>query len=204
MRTRLRAIVRDERGFSLIELLTALAILLTVMLTLTTLMVSATRSEVDLTRRVQAQQETRLALEMIRHEIHRACKAEHVDLTNGAIVTPGSVQTNVRLVPPVSSGCPATTNLATAVTWCMGATSDPQRWALRRIVGLATFPATCSGGRKEADYITTSAVFTLPTPPSGSLMKLSVNFPVDIDPNDGKRRYRLEDSLVLRNSERAP
>jgi hypothetical protein len=121
----------------------------------------------------------RLALERIRHEIHRACSA---------IGTSSSVQLEL----PGSTGCDAS---ATTVTWCMTMTAT-SRWELRRTT------TACTGGRKEADYITTSSVFTL-VHPSGSLMKLNVNFPVDVDPSDGKRAYRLEDSLVLRNSERA-
>jgi prepilin-type N-terminal cleavage/methylation domain-containing protein len=198
VRTRARALVRDEQGFSLIELLTALAILLTVMVTLTTLMVSATKSEVDLTQRVQAQQEARLALERIRHEIHRACKAEHMTLATGTPTTPAGAHSNVRLTPPVSFGCPSTTDPTTAITWCMAGSGS--RWVVRRVVGT---PTSCTGGRAEADYITSDAVFMLQHP-SGSLMKLKVNFPVDLDPADGKRAYRLEDNLVLRNSTRAP
>jgi prepilin-type N-terminal cleavage/methylation domain-containing protein len=197
LRAQIAALTRDERGFTLIELLTALAILLTVMVTLTTLMVSATKSEVDLTKRVRAQQDARLALERIRHEIHRACKAEHmilgatptVDATSGA-------KTNVRLTPPVSSACPTTPT--TYVTWCTEQVAT-NRWRLRRVSGT---PTSCTGGRAEADYITTSTAFTL-SHPSGSLMKLNVNFPVDLDPADTQRTYRLEDNLVLRNSSRA-
>jgi prepilin-type N-terminal cleavage/methylation domain-containing protein len=191
-------VLRDESGFSLIELLTALSILLIVMVSLTTLMVSATKSEVDLTQRVQAQQNARLALERMRHEIHRACKVEHMNLAAGTVDTSSGAKTNVRLTPPVSSACPLITNPSTAVTWCMSGSGS--RWVVRRVVGT---PSVCIGGRAEADYITSSTPFTLPTPPSGSLVKLNVNFPVDIDPADGKRAYRLEDSLVLRNSTRA-
>ena len=177
-RARVGAVVRDERGFSLIELLTALSILLIVMGTMTTLMVSATRSEIDLTQRVRAQQETRLALERIRHDIHRACSATGTSST-------------VQLELPGSTGCDAS---ATTVTWCMA--GGGTRWALRR----TTTP--CTGGRHEADYIKEPSVFTL-VHPVCSLMKLNVTFPVDVDPTDDKREYRLEDSLVLRNSERA-
>ena len=74
------------------------------------------------------------------------------------------------------------------------------RWKLRRVIGT---PTSCTGGRAEADYITTSAVFTLEQP-SGSLMRLNVNFPVDLEPADAQRTYRLVDNLVLRNSTRAP
>jgi prepilin-type N-terminal cleavage/methylation domain-containing protein len=197
--TRLSRLARDERGFTLIELLTALAILLTVMVTLTTLMVSATKSEVDLTERVRAQQEARLALERIRHEIHRACDADHMNLATGTIDTTAGAKANVRLTPPVSFGCP--TSPTTFVTWCMEQVAgSTNRWRVRRVDGT---PTSCTGGRAEADYVTSSSAFTLQHP-AGSLMKLNVNFPVDTDPSDGKRAYRLEDNLVLRNSTRAP
>jgi prepilin-type N-terminal cleavage/methylation domain-containing protein len=198
VRERARTVARDERGYSLIELLTALTILLTVMVALTTLMVSATKAEVDLTQRVDAQQQMRLALERIRHEIHRACKAEHMNLAAGTVDTTSGAKTNVRLTPPVSFACPLITNPSTAVTWCMAGSGS--RWVLRRVVGT---PSSCIGGRAEADYITSSTVFTLQHP-SGSLMKLNVNFPVDLDPTDTRRAYRLEDNLVLRNSTRQP
>ena len=199
IRPQLRRVVHDEGGFTLVELLTAMSILLIVIGSLTILMVSATKSETDLTLRVRAQQETRLALERIRHEIHRACKAEHMNLATGLAVTPAGAHSNVRLTPAVSSACPASTDPATAITWCMQSVAT-NRWTLRRVVGT---PTSCTGGRPEADYITTDAVFTLQLT-SGSLAKVKVYFPVDLDPGRAGRSYRLEDNLVLRNSTRAP
>lgn len=199
IRPQLRRLADDEGGFSLVELLTAMSILLIVIGSLTILMVSATKSETDLTLRVRAQQETRLALERIRHEIHRACKAEHMNLATGLAVTPAGAHSNVRLTPAVSSACPASTDPATAITWCMQSVAT-NRWRLRRVVGT---PTSCTGGRPEADYVKTDAVFTLQQV-SGRLASVRVSFPVDLDTSDTGRAYRLEDSLVLRNSERAP
>ena len=191
-RAHLRKVFRDERGFSLIEMLTAMSILLIVFGTLTILMVSATKSEVDLTQRVQAQQQGRLALEMVRHQIHRACVAVHTDLASGTVVLPTVARSNVRLTLP-NPDCATTTT----VTWCTSGSGS--RWALRRIAGT---PTTCALGRLEADYITTSDVFQLVLT-SGRLAALNVNFPIDLDPLTAGRTYRLEDSLVLRNSTRA-
>ena len=194
-----RRVIRDDAGFSITELLTVLAILLVVLGAMSSLFVSATKSEVDVTRRVQAQQEARLALERMRHETHRACVASHLDLASGAIVTPAGAHSNVRLTPPVALSCPTTTDPATAVTWCTSGSGS--RFALRRIVGT---PTTCTGGRTEADYLTPANVFTL-AHVSGSLATLTVDFPIDLDPSSAVGgTYRLQDSLVLRNSTRLP
>ena len=88
----------DEGGFSLIELLATLTILLTVVGILTTLMVSATKSESDLTKRVQAQQEARLAVETMRRDVHCA---------NGVTLS----TTAVSLTLP--SGCPSAAAMST-------------------------------------------------------------------------------------------
>jgi type II secretory pathway pseudopilin PulG len=197
----LRRVFRQEGGFSLIEMLTALSILLTVIGALTVLMVSATKSEVDLTKRVQAQQQARLALEQVRHQIHEACVVSHINLATGAIFTPSppGAFSNVRLTPPTASGCPVVTNPATAVTWCMSGSGN--RWTLRQIGGT---PMTCAGGRIEADYVTKSDVFTIENL-AGSLAALKVDFPIDLEPLSAVGgTYRLEDRLILRNSTRNP
>jgi prepilin-type N-terminal cleavage/methylation domain-containing protein len=185
MHARLGALVRDERGYSLIELLTALAILLTVMVTLTTLMVSATKSEVDLTQRVQAQQEARLALEAMRRDVHCASS-----WTGATVGTPSNFVTFT-----LPSGCPSAVG-GTQFTWCTNGSGS--RWALLRVPGTTCNPAA---GRKEADYLTNQNAFTL-TQGGGKLDRLCVNFPVDLDPADARQAYHLKDELVLRNSSR--
>ena len=61
-----------ERGYSLSEMLVALVILGIVIGTLTQLFVSASTAQVDMTRRFEAQQDMRLALDKLRREIHCA------------------------------------------------------------------------------------------------------------------------------------
>ena len=67
-----RGRLSDESGFTLTEMLVVLVILGVVLAALTQLFVSASRTEVDQTRRFQAQQEARLALDALRREIHCA------------------------------------------------------------------------------------------------------------------------------------
>lgn len=185
VRDRLRLLRNDESGFSLIELLTALTILLTVIGSLTVLMTSATTSEVDLTKRVQAQQEARLALEAMRRDVHCASS-----WTGATVGTPSNIVTFT-----LPSGCPSAVG-GTQFTWCTNGSGS--RWALLRVVGTTCDPVTA---RQEADYLTNQNVFTLKQG-GDKLDKLCVDFPVDLDPADTRRAYRLKDELVLRNSTR--
>jgi prepilin-type N-terminal cleavage/methylation domain-containing protein len=132
-------------GFALTEMLIVLAILVVVITALTQLFVSASTAEVDMSKRVQAQQDARLALDSLRREIHCAKQVSWASLPTSAItITLGSY-------------CPSTTNGATtdlAFTWCT--VGSGSRFALWRYTG-----NTCSGvGRKWADYLTSGTVFT--------------------------------------------
>jgi prepilin-type N-terminal cleavage/methylation domain-containing protein len=172
--------VRSEAGYTLTELLAAMAILLIVLSGLTTLFVSAMKAETDLDRRFQAQQNARLALAKIRREAHCASDAT----TTGDAVT-------LTLGPYCSAG-------TGDVTWCSVAVSSG-RYALYRQVG-----TTCDGtGTRVADYLTQASLFAYTAPSSAKLATLDVAFPIDLDPDDGRRGYRLVDSIALRNSTRA-
>jgi prepilin-type N-terminal cleavage/methylation domain-containing protein len=183
----------SERGYSLSEMLVVLVILGIVLGALTQLFVSASTAEVDMTKRFEAQQDMRLALDKLRREIHCASSVTGAPPTSSIIIALGSY-------------CPSNgTGAAAQITWCTkdkngnappGAGAPYTLW---RYVG-----TTCSGtGRKWADYLTTGQVFTgYIAPASGSLGKLSVNLPVDLTPNDLKQRYTLQDDIVLRNTPR--
>jgi hypothetical protein len=177
-----------------------LAILLIIVGALTQLFVSASTAQVDMTRRFEAQQEMRLALDKLRREIHCA---------NGVTGTPPTSS----IVISLGSYCPTNgTGAAAQVTWCTkdkNGTVPPNPnpalgapYSLWRHIGSA-----CTGtGRKEADYLTVHNVF-IPTgvaTPSGNLPTLRVELPVDVKPADAKQRYTLKDDIVLRNATRAP
>jgi prepilin-type N-terminal cleavage/methylation domain-containing protein len=178
----------DERGFSLIEMLAALSILLTIVGILTTLMVSATKSEVDLTERVKAQQEARLALEGMRRDVH--C-ASAVTFTSAASVT-----------LTLSTGCPSASG-GTAFTWCTNPVAgSSDRFTLHRVTAATCDLVTPTVVRRQtADYLKQSDVF-LVKKEVDKLDKLCVVFAVDTDPADARRTYQLKDELVMRNSAR--
>ena len=100
----IRKLLRDERGYSLIEMLIVMAILGIVLGALTTVFVSGSNAELNLNRQFQAQQAARLALDKIRVDIHCAVNAQQQTIGS----YPG-----VKLAFP-SGGCYPST-----VSWCV-------------------------------------------------------------------------------------
>ena len=190
-RLRLLRALGGERGYSLIEMLIVLSIMSVVMGALTTVFVQASNSELDMNNRFQAQQESRLALDKMRREVH--C---------GSVATPAGSSSSVTLTLPAY--CKTGSG---SITWCTRNVST-NRYALYRVVG-----ASCSGGVKWADYLvpTSSAsvcsgtlcIFTYVAQSTSSLAKLHVDFPVNVKPSKSVELYELADDIVLRNSTRS-
>jgi type II secretory pathway pseudopilin PulG len=186
-----------EGGHSLSELLIVLGIITVVVGALVPLFVSASNAQVDMTRRFEAQQDMRLALDKLRREIHCAKEVTAAPPTSSIVISLGSY-------------CPTnTTGAVVPVTWFTkdkdGALTNPASpdanppYSLWRHCGS---PCTAPD-RKEADFLTTGRVFTdYIAAAGGSLGKLRVNLPVDVKPADAKQRYVLEDDIVLRNTPR--
>lgn len=181
--TRLRLTICEgdgEAGYSLTEMITALAILGIVLMGLTTMFHAGVRAETRANREYQAQQNARLALDRMRQELH--C-ASAISAANG---TP--VSTIAVTLPTVCRGSDtsvtyATTSVATG------------RWKVTR-TGNSGTPSTV------ADYLTASTIFTYYVPASGTLGRLSVDIPVNLNPTDTSTEWRLRDDIVLRNTSR--
>ena len=176
--------IRGERGYSLVEMLTVMAILSVVLTGLTTLFVQGSNAELDMNRRFQAQQEARVALDKLRREIHCASSAATTPATGAA--------PSVTLTLP--SQCPTGSG---SVSWCSGNIASG-RYGLYRKVG-----ATCDAtGVKWADFLTEADLFQFLPSSTTSLAALRVNIPVDVKPGDATPVYALCDQIVLRNSTR--
>lgn len=184
---KLRTRLEGEAGYSLVELVTVVAILSVVIGGLTTVFVSASNGELDMNRRFQAQQSARLAMDKLRQEIHCATS-----------VTPAGTSTSVTLTMPAA--CP-TSGGFTSIRWCAVAPpgAPAGRFALYRSTG-----ATCgpSAGVKWADYLTLSSVFAYTPQSSQYLANLSVTLYVNLRQNSNVGRFKLSDRIVLRNSTR--
>jgi hypothetical protein len=184
VRSRIAVVLRSERGYSVMELITSMAILGTVMASLSALLVSATSSEVDMNRRFQAQTQARLGLDRLRREVHCAMS-----------ITPTGPATSITLTIP--STCP-TAEGQTALTWCTVA-NGTNRWDLWRYHG-----SSCSGtGRKWADHLTQASIFSYTPQSPEKLATLNVRLPVNTTPAETSLLYTLDDDIVLRNSTRS-
>ena len=184
MRRLLARLRHDQRGYSIVELLVSMSILGAVMTSVSVLLVSATNSEVDMNRRFQAQTQARLGLDLMRREVHCAMS-----------VAPAGASASVTLTIPAT--CP-TSGGSTSITWCTVANGS-NRWGLWRYPG-----ASCSGsGKRMADYVTASSIFTYTAQNVNSLAKLNVQLPINIKPDQARFLYNLQDDFVLRNSTRS-
>jgi prepilin-type N-terminal cleavage/methylation domain-containing protein len=202
--TRLRALRsrfrRDQRGYTLVELITVMAILGIVLEALATLFVAASRAQTDMTNRFTAQQSARVALDKLRREVHCASAA-----------TPSSTNTNsITLTLPTY--CKTYSGNA-SVTWCTRSVAT-NRYALYRVNGSA-----CTGGVKWVDYLIPTSgaaacsgalcIFNY-SPPSATgctssctLARLHVDIPVNSRPAKSVDTYELVDDVVLRNTVRS-
>jgi hypothetical protein len=138
------------------------------------------RAELRANREFQAQQNARLALDRIRQELH--C-ANAISAPNGTAVSTITVT-----LPTVCRGADTTVTYATG-------TVATGRWELTRTGGT-------SGASTVADYLTSSTIFTYYVPASGTLGRLAVDIPVNLNPTDTSTEWRLQDDIVLRNTTR--
>lgn len=172
---RLRRLVAEQAGYSMLELLMVLAILGTVVGALTTLFVQATNAEFEMNRRFQAQQSARVAVDKMRREIHCASGITPTGPTNSISVT-------------LPSQCPTSGGALTTITYDTAGSGT--HFQLRR------------NGVKLADYVTLSNAFDYAAPvPGTSLGKLKVTLPINTRPGNGKE-WRLVADMVLRNTTR--
>jgi prepilin-type N-terminal cleavage/methylation domain-containing protein len=175
---RRRTNARCQAGFTLVELVTVMAILGLVLAGLTTMFQAGIQAEARASREFQAQQNARLALDRLRRELH--C-ANAISAPNGTAVSSVTVT-----LPPNCPGPDTTVTYATQ-------TVASGRWQLTRTPGAGSPVAV-------ADYLTASAPFTYYIPATGTLGRLRVDLPVNLNPADAGTEWRLQDDIVLRNT----
>ena len=178
--------VRGDAGYSLVELLTVMAIMSIVFAGITTVFVSGSKAQADQDRRFQAQLSTRLALDKIRRDIH--CASD---------VTPNTGFPTSSVTLTIATGCGGN------VSWCTAAVAgSTTRYALYRQLG-----SSCSSGArvKVADYLTNTGgnVFVSFLHASGCrcLASLEVDFRASVK-GSTIGAYEITDKIYLRNSTR--
>ncbi len=184
VRRRLLALRSDERGVTLVEMMTTMAILTVVVSSLIGLFVSGTNAEVGLNRRFQAQEQARLALDVLRREIHNACQVVY----SGPV---GSRYATITL--RTLAAVPTTSCVTTSATWCVTGNAVP--YALYRKTG-----GTCNTtGVRWAGDLTSNAIFA-PVTGASLLPKVDIDLPVNTQPSVSRYRFELQDTIVLRNA----
>jgi prepilin-type N-terminal cleavage/methylation domain-containing protein len=171
--------LREEGGYSLVELLTVMAILSVVLTGLTTLFVSGSNAQLDQNRRFEAQQAARVAMDTLKRDAHCSTAA-----------LPGTTSSTVILANPCVNGG--------YVSWCTATVTGTTWYALYRSAS-----TTCnSSGASYGTYFTTGSVFTYTQQSTQSLANLHVDLPVNLRSSAASQTYRLVDDIALRNSGR--
>ena len=170
--------IHDEGGYSLVELLTVLAILGVVVAGIVTLFTSGINAEASSNRRFQAQQDARIALDRMRRDLHCASAAT------------SSSSTSVTFTDACATGG--------QVSWCVATLNGRQ--GLFRQTGAT---ACTTSSQRFADYVKTgSTYFAYQDSNTSTLAKLYVCVPVNVKPTRTVDTYALQDAIVLRNSTR--
>lgn len=175
--------LRGERGMTLMELLMAMTILGIVMTSVVALYISGVRAQTNLTSSFSAQTMLHVGLDRIRSDAHLACSE----------TAQSSTSVTLSLYPCDGSA---------KVTWCTSGSGS--RYALYRISGTA---ATCTGGEKFADYLTSGSIFTYtaqnsPTN-SYALARLHLAITVNATPTKPGLNFSVADDLAFSNSARS-
>lgn len=195
-----------EGGYSLIEMITVMAILGVVLGGVVALFTAGIKADSDQNQRFQAQQDTRLALDKLRRDVHPAC----------TISTPATYNTWTNSVTLYYStdGC---TSGSHSVTWCTAASGT--KFVLQRVVA-----TSCTGSLVTiADSLTSANVFAYIPPNSHLVTSTSVGLgtgagniatqdaaysvarlhaDVTINRAGATRTYRLVDDIAFRNGPR--
>jgi prepilin-type N-terminal cleavage/methylation domain-containing protein len=183
---RARSRLAGERGYTLPELVAAMAILAIVLAGIGDAFVASSRASTTMNKRFQSQQQTLLALDSLRRQLHCASS-----------VTPSAGSAVSSVTMTMNSTCTTGTG---QITWCTIANGST--WDLWRTPGST---CTSTGGMKKASYLTLDHVFT-PTAGTSSpstLAKVHVDLPVNISgPSATTGTFKLSDDIVLRNGTR--
>lgn len=187
-----------EDGFTLIEMLVVMIVLLAILAPLTASLVSAQTAQVDQTRRFDAQENARQALDRMRKDIHCAHGVTDPYANDAGGFTIVMTETNLT----GQAECPGLVQTnASGVQWCtvpVGGATDRFRLYRENDPDNA---CTGTGSTFMTDYLTDPAIWASPTCVTGQYPTVAVTMPVDVDPSKKPGAYELSDQIALRNGD---
>ena len=177
------ALVADESGFTLVEMLTSMTILLVVLGSVLASLSSASTAQADLQSRFEAQQNARLAVTTFQRDVRCA----------SAISPASGASTAVALTLP--AGCQ---QISGSLTWCT--TPNGARFDLWRVPA-GTCDTSAAGSRRWTEKVTTGNVFT-PDATAHTGAPVSPSVTLSFAVATAKAEYRLTTSVFSRNAVR--
>jgi prepilin-type N-terminal cleavage/methylation domain-containing protein len=192
--------LRDEGGFSLIEMVAVMAILGIVLAGITTVFITGSRTELQVNNRFQAQEAARLAMAAVRKDTHGACAAS-VTGTNGSVLTLSIATSAASLT---KDNCGTATGM-TKVIWtvCTSPTVST-KYALYRAT-VSTCPSTT--GKLVADnlilpasnaFFATAASSTVSIP-LGEWQTVDVDMRASLKQGTAGQPFELQERLAVSN-----
>jgi prepilin-type N-terminal cleavage/methylation domain-containing protein len=205
MLARLRRRLAAQDAYTLIELITTLAILSVVLSGIIVMFVSGMSSESRMNERFQAQEQARTALATLRNEVRSACGFYNAGTAPGLA---GPTMTSGRVTLGYCGHTSTDLNaVQSRVTWCVVASNG--QYALLRQDGTSCAAGT---GASRADRLISTATACLPSVPpcppnvfgitfngGDARPRLTVALDVDVNPRSSGARYHLDDSIAFRN-----
>ena len=202
--------IRDEGGYSLVELLTVMVILGIVLGGIVTLFAAGINADADQNRRYQAQQDAKISLDKMRREGHAAC-------TVSAPNTYNTWTSSVTLYFP-SDSCGSGTH---SITWCTKGSGT--NYTLYRIVATScpvsptiAYAQNLTSGNifvylPPSSHLVSSASvgqgtatgYVLTQDGSSTLPRLHIDMTTNVQPTKTTDAFHLMDDIAFRNGPRA-